>query len=191
MRVIAIRETASVKNASVLEAVQSEPGSRSVPVRRRGRRHAGERRQRSAGGRRAGGPTPVPPAQRQESGRPVTPVSRSRRTAGSGGSQPERLVGEVGEALTDRRGELEPVAAEADADHDRSAPVEHEVVGGARRVEAHGRRTATGSTPAATRRRTPRSPRRPRARVGRASGSITGPVLCSPALTRPSGEPSP
>ena len=42
-----------------------------------------------------------------------------------------RLVCQVGETFTDRRGELEAVTTEADADHDGAVAIEHEVVGGA------------------------------------------------------------
>ena len=56
----------------------------------------------------------------------------------AGRAKAERFVCQVGETFTDRRGELEAVTTEADADHDGAVAIEHEVVGGARRVQAHG-----------------------------------------------------
>ena len=110
----------------------------------------------------------------------------------SGRAQPERFVGEIGETFTDGRGELEAVAAEADAHHDRTVTIEHEVIGGARRVQADGAaqrlRLDAGQPVGAY---ASIACRASGTWDGRSSGSITGPVPCKPALTSPSGVASP
>ena len=66
----------------------------------------------------------------------------ARRAAANGLAwtehKPERFVGEISETLTDGGGELEAVTAEPDADHDRTVAIQHEVIGGARRIQADG-----------------------------------------------------
>ena len=66
----------------------------------------------------------------------------ARRAAANGlasdRAQPQRFVGEISETLTDGGGELEAVTAEPDAHHDGTVAIQHEVIGGARRIQADG-----------------------------------------------------